>query len=99
MYRQARAPLALVSFRLYSGVRMTNATRITLRLPADLADYMRERAVAENRSLNSEIVHLLQLVRFPAVDADAYRDKRQTLGSMPHHSLPRPFGRRPRGSS
>jgi hypothetical protein len=76
---------------------MADETRITLRLPTDLADFLRERASAEHRSLNSEIVHLLQQVQFPAVDADAYRDKRQALGSMPRYSLPRPFGRRPRG--
>jgi hypothetical protein len=76
---------------------MTKDTRITLRLPPELADFLRERATAEHRSLNSEIVHLLHQAQFPAVDADAYRDTRQNLGSMPHYTLPRPFGRRPRG--
>ena len=78
-------------------VFMTDQLRVTLRMPADLAAFLRQRAAAEHRSLNSEIVHLLQQVQFPAVDADAYRDKRQTLGSMPRYTLPRPFGRRPRG--
>jgi hypothetical protein len=77
--------------------QMTEETRVTLRMPADLAAFLRERAVAEHRSLNNEIVHLLQQVQFPAVDADAYRDKRQKLGSLPRYTLPRPFGRRPRG--
>jgi hypothetical protein len=74
---------------------MTNETRITLRLPAELAEFLRERASVEHRSLNSEIVHLLQQAQSPAVDADAFRDSRRTLGSMPRYTLPRPFGRRP----
>ncbi len=76
---------------------MSVEARVTLRLPTDLADFLCERATAEHRSLNSEIVHLLQQVQSPAVDADAYRDSRRTLGSMPRYTLPRPFGRRPRG--
>ena len=76
---------------------MTDETRITLRLPTELADFLRERAAAEHRSLNSEIVHLLRQVQSPAVDADAYRDSRRSLGAMPRYTLPRPFGRRPRG--
>ncbi len=78
-------------------VRMPEETRLTLRLPTDLADFLRERAAAKHRSLNSEIVHLLRQVQFPDVDADAYRDSRRTLGAMPRYTLPRPFGRRPRG--
>lgn len=76
---------------------MPNEDRITLRLPADLADFLRQRAAAEHRSLNSEIVHLLQLVRSPAVDADAYSESRRSLSAMPRYKFPRPFGRRPRG--
>lgn len=76
---------------------MTNAARVTLRLPPELADFLRARAAAEHRSLNSEIVHLLQQAQAPAVDADAFRDSRHSLGSMPRYTLPRPFGRRPRG--
>ena len=72
-------------------------TRITLRMPADLAAFLRERAAANHRSLNNEIVHLLREVQFPPVDADAYRDSRRSLGAMPRYTLPRPFGRRPRG--
>src|SRR5579859_3517296 len=78
-------------------VLMADETRMTLRLPTDLADYLRERAAAENRSLNSEIVHLLDLVRFPVVDADAHHDRRRTIGALPTYSWPRPYGRRPRG--
>jgi len=76
---------------------MTDETRVTLRLPADLADFVRERAAAEHRSLNSEIVHLLRQAQSPAVDADAFRESRRSLGAMPRYTLPRPFGRRPRG--
>ena len=76
---------------------MTEETRITLRLPPDLHAFLRERAAANHRSLNSQIVHLLRQVQFPDVDADAYRGSRNTLGSMPRYTLPRPFGRRPRG--
>jgi len=76
---------------------MTDETRVTLRLPADLADFVRERAAAEHRSLNSEIVHLLRQAQSPAVDADAFRESRRSLGATPRYTLPRPFGRRPRG--
>jgi len=76
---------------------MSEEMRLTLRLPNDLADFLRERAAANHRSLNSEIVHLLRDVQFPAIDADAYRGSRRTLGAMPRYTLPRPFGRRPRG--
>jgi hypothetical protein len=77
---------------------MEDEARVTLRLPADLAEFLRQRAAAEHRSLNSEIVHLLRQVQSPSVDADAYRDTRSTLGSLPRYTLPRPFGRRPRGA-
>ena len=79
---------------------MTNQdeARVTLRLPTDLANFLRQRAAANHRSLNSEMVHLLQQVQFPTVDADAYSEKRRSLGSMPRYALPRPFGRRPRGA-
>ena len=70
---------------------------ISLRLPVDLHKFLCELARAENRSLNSQIVFLLEQVRKPPVDADAYRGSRGTLGAMPRYTLPRPFGRRPRG--
>ena len=76
---------------------MSEETRITLRLPPDLAEFLRGRAAANHRSFNSEIVHLLHQVQFPDIDADAYRGSRGTLGAMPRYTLPRPFGRRPRG--
>jgi len=72
-------------------------TRVTLRLPNELAAFLRERAAANHRSLNSEIVHMLRQMQFPDVDADAYRGSRGMLGAMPRYTLPRPFGRRPRG--
>ena len=70
---------------------------ITLRLPVDLHKALCELARAENRSLNSKIVSLLEQVQKPPADADAYRGSRTTLGAMPRYTLPRPFGRRPRG--
>jgi hypothetical protein len=84
-----------------NGVAMTDSpepagTRITLRLPDDLAALVRERAAAEHRSLNKEIVFLLEQAMYTAVDADAYRDSRHQLASMPRYALPRPFNRRPR---
>jgi plasmid stability protein len=75
----------------------TDETRITVRLPADLADALRQRAAAEDRSLNREVVFLLRQVLFPTVDADAYSADRRMLGSLPKYSLPRPMGRRQRG--
>jgi hypothetical protein len=72
-------------------------TAFTVRLPADLADALRQRAAAEDRSLNREIIFLLRQALFPSVDADAYRDSRRSLSSMPRYNIPRPFGRRPRG--
>jgi hypothetical protein len=72
--------------------------RMTLRLPTDIAEALRQRATAEDRSLNGEIVALLRQVLFPSVEADAYRDMRRTLGAMPRYTFPRPFGRRSRGN-
>lgn len=39
---------------------MESAKRITLRLPEDLHDRLTDRAQEDRRSLNSEIVHLLE---------------------------------------
>jgi hypothetical protein len=77
---------------------MPTDVRMTLRLPTDIADALRTRAAAEDRSLNGEIVALLRQALFPSVDADAYRDSRRTLGSMPHYTFPRPYPRRTRGN-
>ena len=76
---------------------MNEETRVTFRMPNDLAAFLRERAASNHRSLNSEMVHLMRQVQFPDVEADAYRGSRGTLGAMPRYTLPRPFGRRPRG--
>ena len=85
---------------VHNGVTMDAAeTRVTVRLPADLADALRERATVDNRSLNRQIVFLLRQALFPAVDADAYRDSRRSLSSMPRYTHPRPLGRRPRGDA
>jgi hypothetical protein len=80
-------------------VRMTEDTRITVRLPADLAAALRERALVDNRSLNREIAFLLRQVLFPPVDADAYRDRRGQLGPLTTYKFPRPLGRRPKGDA
>ena len=70
-------------------------SHINLRLPEELAATLRQRAAAEHRSLNSQIVHLLEQALNPPVDADAYRDTRNNLKSLPEYKLPRPFNRRP----
>jgi hypothetical protein len=83
---------------VHNGVIMeSEETRITVRLPADVADALRQRADADNRSLNRQIVFLLRQALFPPIDADAYRDSRRSLSSMPRYTHPRPLGRRPRG--
>jgi hypothetical protein len=76
---------------------MTPDTRVTIRLPADLADAVRQRAQVDERSLNREIVFLLRQALFPSADADAYRDTRRFLAEMPRYTLPKPTNRRPRG--
>jgi hypothetical protein len=73
-------------------VRMTNETPFTIRLPMPLASALRERAAADRRSVNKEIVFLLEQILNPLVDADAYAEARRTLGTMPHYSL-QPFTR------
>jgi len=76
---------------------MTDDVRLTLRLPKALAAALRQRAAAEQRSLNKEIVFLPDQAAFPTVDADAYRDARgRLIAAMPRYALPRPFKRRPR---
>ncbi|MFD7707484.1 Arc family DNA-binding protein [Streptomyces sp. NPDC059785] len=46
--------------------------RISLRLPADLHERLVERARTDRRSLNSEIIHLLEAAIGPAVgDAES----------------------------
>ena len=85
---------------VHNGVTMDPAeTRVTVRLPADLADALRERATVDNRSLNRQIVFLLRQALFPPVEADAYRDSRRSLSSMPRYTHPRPLGRRPRSDA
>jgi hypothetical protein len=80
-------------------VHMAEDTRITVRLPADLADALRERARADDRSLNRQILFLLRQAMFPPVDADAYSDRRRSLGSLKKYEFPRPLNRRPRGDA
>jgi predicted HicB family RNase H-like nuclease len=45
---------------------MDEEKRITLRLPADLHERLVEQARTDRRSLNSEIVHLLEAALGPA---------------------------------
>jgi hypothetical protein len=68
---------------------MAPAKRLMLRLPEDLHAWLVERAEADERSLNSQIVFLLRQAQFPPIEADAYRDTRHRLASMPRHT----FGR------
>ena len=77
---------------------MSRETRVTLRLPDELATWLREQAAAEHRSLNKQLVFLLEQASYTAVDADAYRDARRTLAAMPRYSAPRPYNRRPRAN-
>jgi hypothetical protein len=74
---------------------MIAETRVTLRLPEDLATLLREQAAAARRSLNKQIVFLLEQATFSSVDADAYSQTRRTLAGLPRYSLPRPYTRRP----
>ncbi len=68
---------------------MPDETRFSLRLPADLHALLLERAAAEHRSLNAQIIHLLWQAF--VVDADSYRDARKHVGqpaSVPAHPVP-----------
>jgi plasmid stability protein len=65
-------------------------TRLTVRLPADLAAALRTRAAAEQRSLNSEIVVLLR----QALASE--RTRAEHIAALPRHTL-RPTRRTPRG--
>jgi hypothetical protein len=80
-------------------VRMPDDTRITVRLPADLTEALRERARADDRSLNRQILFLLRQALFPPVDADAYSERRRSIGALTKYEFPRPINRRPRGES
>jgi hypothetical protein len=80
-------------------VHMAEDTRITVRLPADLAEVLRERARADDRSLNRQILFLLRQALFPPVEADAYSDRRRSIGALKKYEFPRPTNRRPRGDA
>ncbi len=54
---------------------MSDETRFSLRLPHELHTLLIERAAAEHRSLNAQIIHLLWQAF--TVDADAYRGARR----------------------
>jgi predicted HicB family RNase H-like nuclease len=49
---------------------MEDEKRISLRLPTDLHSRLVEEARADRRSLNSEIVHLLEVALTPTADGD-----------------------------
>jgi predicted HicB family RNase H-like nuclease len=49
---------------------MNDETKITLRLPADLHQWLTAQAKSARRSLNSEIVHRLECERAAAVADD-----------------------------
>ena len=51
---------------------MTDEVRMTLRLPEDLRDRLRVHARQERRSLNSELVHMLEVgLRAAGVDDES----------------------------
>jgi hypothetical protein len=62
---------------------------LTVRLPDELGQALRERAKLDARSVNREIEFLLRQALYPSVDADAYRQTRQTL-AMSRAATPRP---------
>ncbi|TXL86825.1 Arc family DNA-binding protein [Streptomyces sp. S4.7] len=54
---------------------MINEVRITLRLPEALRDRLRTHAKSERRSLNSELVYMLEVgLRAVEVNAESPRD-------------------------
>ncbi len=68
---------------------MPDETRFSLRLPHELHTLLLERAAAEHRSLNAQIIHLLWQAF--VVDADSYRDARSHAGrpaSVPARPVP-----------
>ena len=51
---------------------MINEVRMTLRLPEDLRDRLRDHAKSERRSLNSELVYMPEVgLRAAGVDAES----------------------------
>ncbi len=64
---------------------MSGETRFSLRLPADLHALLIERAAAEHRSLNAQIIHLLWQAF--VVDADSYRAARSHVGRLTSRPL------------
>jgi hypothetical protein len=62
---------------------------LTVRLPDELGQALRERAKIDARSVNREIEFLLRQALSPSVDADAYRHMRHTL-VVPRAATPRP---------
>ena len=64
---------------------------VTFRLPDDLHAALRERAKLDSRSMNRELEVLLRQALFPTVEADAYRDRRRTVGRLASYPVPQPF--------
>ncbi|MFF4227369.1 Arc family DNA-binding protein [Streptomyces abikoensis] len=51
---------------------MSDEVRMTLRLPEDLRDRLRDHAKSERRSLNSELVYMLEVgLRAAGVDTES----------------------------
>jgi hypothetical protein len=74
---------------------MPDPVKLSFRLPEDLYVALKERAALDKRSLNKELEFLLSQVLFPTVEADAYRDARRSLRSLPRHTIqPMPTSRR-----
>ncbi|MET8975910.1 Arc family DNA-binding protein [Streptomyces sp. NPDC004539] len=61
---------------------MAHEVRMTLRLPEDLRDRLRAHAKSERRSLNSELVYMLE-VGLRAAGVDASPPGGDTAGSAP----------------
>ncbi|MGI5197784.1 Arc family DNA-binding protein [Streptomyces sp. CA-288835] len=61
---------------------MINEVRMTLRLPEDLRDRLRDHAKSERRSLNSELVYMLEVgLRAAGVGAESPGDDSASPGA------------------
>jgi hypothetical protein len=79
------------------AVRQPAETRFSIRLPRDLHALLLERAAAEHRSLNAQIIHVLWQAF--TVEVDAYQAARHQIrphGSEPAAPLPHASAAAPR---
>ncbi|AUY53016.1 hypothetical protein [Streptomyces sp. CB01881] len=67
---------------------MNQEARITLRLPTDTHTWLTSQAKRERRSLNSQIVHLLEVARGSASSDTPYRLDGDTATSDPLRGKP-----------